>query len=267
MIQKDQFINIQISTLKLMLLTLLKKLESRKDWVAPLGILISLLLSLAASEFKNFAGLSGENWQGIVITLSAFSFIWLAYSLYQAYNSITIDDFIDQLNDSSSEIEDCRVLFFIKNKDVNGIWHLLVMHCPVYKCDMLPYTRKGDGVPDSVDLKFILSQKLKTPENNVLLEHMNGLSIRTIKQNLYLGGRDHFLFEFNLVKFVREEEVSLLHKSFELDGIEYNWRTIDELISDDESMKKNGDVVLHIRDNFAYFFSDEKARSLSSALS
>jgi hypothetical protein len=56
-------------------------LKAQNDWLTPLGILLTLLASLVAADFRQFLGLSSEIWKATFIVGSAICFIWLAHAV------------------------------------------------------------------------------------------------------------------------------------------------------------------------------------------
>ena len=253
----NNYITFDIRILKYKLLEFLKKLERKKDWIAPLGILITIVLTFVVSDFKDKFGLTSEQWRFIAYLSLVITFVWLLNTVFIAIKSVTIDDFIQELENSSSCVDDCRVLFFFKNKDENGIWRTLVYYCPVYKCYMLPYKRKNGDVLLSNNLKIEISQKLMMDKHSVSLEHLNGLSIRSIKYSSFIKSDDRFFFEFYFVHTCDKKTEHLNLLDFETNGGRYSWKTVDELMNDSDCLRVNGDVLIHMRDNFNHFFSDD----------
>lgn len=55
-------------------------LKTRRDWITPATLFISVLATLVAADFKNFGGLSSDFWKAIYVLLLCSSFIWLIYT-------------------------------------------------------------------------------------------------------------------------------------------------------------------------------------------
>lgn len=80
-------------------------LKSQTDWMAPAGILISLVTSLFATDFKNFLGIQAEVWRAIYILLSIVTSIWFLITLSRAYknrNKGDIEELIKMLKNSNN---------------------------------------------------------------------------------------------------------------------------------------------------------------------
>ena len=71
-----------------------QRIEKHGKWVAPLGILISLLLSLVTADFKNY-GLKSSTWEAIFIMGVGISTLWLIYARWQRRKAETIDQVIE----------------------------------------------------------------------------------------------------------------------------------------------------------------------------
>ena len=78
----------------------LKKMEKKRGWVTPLGMLISFTLILITASFKD-TGLDAATWKAIFIIADAVAFGWLIYSLKEALASVKIEDIIEELKRDS----------------------------------------------------------------------------------------------------------------------------------------------------------------------
>jgi len=65
-----------------------EKIEIRQQWPVPLGIFMSVILTLLTADFqqKKF-GLDGSVWQAIFIIIAGLSGMWLIYSIFKAASS------------------------------------------------------------------------------------------------------------------------------------------------------------------------------------
>ncbi|MGD1120248.1 MAG: hypothetical protein ABR886_12340 [Dehalococcoidales bacterium] len=81
----------------------LKKMEKKKAWLTPMGLLISFTLTLMMSGFKNF-GLSADTWKAIFIIGDIIFFIWLVYAVIQSFQSVKMDDVITELKKHSESM-------------------------------------------------------------------------------------------------------------------------------------------------------------------
>ena len=57
------------------------------DWVGPLGIVISLIAALVATDFKDTLNIKGDAWEAIFIIALFLSIIWLAIVFYKIFRN------------------------------------------------------------------------------------------------------------------------------------------------------------------------------------
>ena len=83
------------------LLKHLDGIESNKAWIAPLGLFISLLLTLTTAKFESSTmGLDSSVWHAIFVLSTFGSLIWLGYTGFQAiknYRKFSIDNLIKRI--------------------------------------------------------------------------------------------------------------------------------------------------------------------------
>ncbi len=88
---------------KLCLIDYKNILESQRDWIAPAGILVTLVTSLFATDFKNFLGFQAEFWKALYALLSMATLVWLLIALFHAYKNRgkgEVDELINMLKKS-----------------------------------------------------------------------------------------------------------------------------------------------------------------------
>ena len=68
----------------------------KRGWIAPLGILLTVTVSLVTTTFKD-VGLSAYTWQALFIIIGILSFMWLVWCTYQATKVKTIEDLVREL--------------------------------------------------------------------------------------------------------------------------------------------------------------------------
>ena len=75
-------------------------LKSQRDWITPLGMLLAILPTLVAAEFKKFLGISPDTWSAIFILSGVICTLWLLLSLITAIKlrkKINVDDLINKI--------------------------------------------------------------------------------------------------------------------------------------------------------------------------
>lgn len=78
----------------------LKGMESKRSWIAPLGIFTTILVTLSTTTFKN-VGLNAEIWRDIFIFVAGVALLWLVLSINEARKSKKIEDFYEELKKES----------------------------------------------------------------------------------------------------------------------------------------------------------------------
>jgi hypothetical protein len=75
------------------------KVMGRKNaWIAPLGIVISIVLTLVTADFKDY-GLKAPTWEAIFIIGAVLASVWLVYALWQRSKLETVDDLIEKIKE------------------------------------------------------------------------------------------------------------------------------------------------------------------------
>ena len=86
---------------KLCLIQALDRMERRKAWIAPVGILTTLIAVFLTSTFQDFLGLSKDYWKAFFSLAAVASGIWLLRCLFRIRSSLTIDEIVDRLRTDS----------------------------------------------------------------------------------------------------------------------------------------------------------------------
>ena len=81
----------------------LKRMEKKRGWFTPLGILVALIATLITTNFKD-AGLDAATWKAFFIIATVLSFGWLIYSVIKALRSEKIEDIIGELKKHSDSL-------------------------------------------------------------------------------------------------------------------------------------------------------------------
>nr|WP_321353237.1 hypothetical protein [uncultured Methanoregula sp.] len=88
--------------IKICLLTHVTYIEKRKDWIAPLGMLFTIIITLSTTSFNTAFNIDPSTWRAIFIIGGLLSFIWLIISVYYAIKSKGVDDIIGELKPKPS---------------------------------------------------------------------------------------------------------------------------------------------------------------------
>ena len=98
----QEVVRITVDRLQLVLSRYISHLEARRQWVAPLGILVAILMAFATTSFKDFY-LSADTWRAFFIWAMILVFVWLLRCCYLAYKSKKIEDIIEELKSNEPE--------------------------------------------------------------------------------------------------------------------------------------------------------------------
>ncbi len=94
---EQTLINITEDKLRLALLEHLSKLESKRRWHVPLGVLLALIPAVLTSEFKDVASVDKATWKAFFMFTSLGAGIWLISTVRWAFASATLDDLIHKI--------------------------------------------------------------------------------------------------------------------------------------------------------------------------
>lgn len=89
-------IQITVDRLALILHRHASSLERRRAWIAPAGILLSIVATLLTAEFKG-RFLSASTWQAVFIISAILTSVWLSRELAAAFFAPSIDDLIEKI--------------------------------------------------------------------------------------------------------------------------------------------------------------------------
>jgi hypothetical protein len=79
------------------------QLEKRNAWIAPLGILITVGLTLTTTSFKDFL-LPAQTWSALFSIAGLGSLVWLGVSLRAARKTIGVKEVIKEIKLGSSSV-------------------------------------------------------------------------------------------------------------------------------------------------------------------
>jgi hypothetical protein len=86
---------------RLCLMEALDRLERRRAWIAPAGILATLVVVFPTTTFQDFLGFSKEYWRAIFSMVTLGALTWLIVCLYRMRASITVEEVVDRLRTDS----------------------------------------------------------------------------------------------------------------------------------------------------------------------
>ncbi|WP_282716311.1 hypothetical protein [Flavobacterium algoritolerans] len=78
---QSDLIEITHDKLENILIKYLKEYRKTIEWMTPLGLFLSFLLTCLFADFKDFLGISKEIWSAIMYILMALSLFWTLYTI------------------------------------------------------------------------------------------------------------------------------------------------------------------------------------------
>ena len=97
----QEIIQVTEDKLRLVLKEHIAQIEEKKAWVAPLGILITVVTAFSTSAFKE-AGFKAATWEAIFVITGLLSLIWLIKTLYAAWKMPSIEDIVEKIKNKST---------------------------------------------------------------------------------------------------------------------------------------------------------------------
>lgn len=80
--------------IRLCLIEHLSRMEKRNAWIAPLGILITIIIVFPTTTFREFLFFSADTWKAIFVISGIIAVVWLARALLQARISSSLTDVV-----------------------------------------------------------------------------------------------------------------------------------------------------------------------------
>jgi hypothetical protein len=86
---------------RLCLMQTLDRMEQRRAWIAPAGILATLIVVFPTTTFQDFLGFSKDYWRALFSLAAIGTTVWLIGALLRIGKSLTIDQIVDRLRNES----------------------------------------------------------------------------------------------------------------------------------------------------------------------
>ena len=74
-----------------------QKMEARNAWIAPGGMLLTIIVTLLTTDFHSLFGLSKDVWQALFIMGAILSAIWLLHCVAKGFHAPTVDDVVQEM--------------------------------------------------------------------------------------------------------------------------------------------------------------------------
>jgi|SRR5690606_15335552 len=90
----QEVVRITVDRLTLILHRHVSSVERRKEWIAPAGILTTLILTFVSTTFQDKI-LKSATWEALFIMVSIAVVAWLIVALWRSAKSCTVDELVD----------------------------------------------------------------------------------------------------------------------------------------------------------------------------
>lgn len=97
----QEIIQITEDKLRLVLNQHISTLEDRKSWIAPLGLLSTIVTVFVTSSFKD-AYFKAATWEAFFLISGCLSFLWFLQTLNKLRKAKGVDDIINEIKNKSA---------------------------------------------------------------------------------------------------------------------------------------------------------------------
>jgi hypothetical protein len=157
-------------------------------------------------------------------------------------------------------------LQLFRAKDEQGTNYLLFYFDTIWNCYLCPYSSLQPDQSAPEDVVEPASDRFGLAKYALSAVELDGLEVRHTKESQASHQLNNYWFVFYLIKVASEHEAVFAKRVFEIQGRQYRWMALEEILSNPMSMERNGEVLRYIRDNRQAFFTDEAALSIERRL-
>ena len=101
---EQHFILTTEDKLRLCLMGYLGRVERKKGWIAPLGILVTIVVTCVTAQFQEFY-LSAAEWKAVFIVAGFLAGGWLVKAIFVAFVSTSLDGVVKEIKKSAQDME------------------------------------------------------------------------------------------------------------------------------------------------------------------
>ena len=98
-----EVIKITSDKMELIITQHLSKVERRKEWMTPLGLIVAIIIALSTTTFKDALWLKANVWEAIAWVSLVVLFFWLIKSGWRSYKSKSIPEIISMIKADNSK--------------------------------------------------------------------------------------------------------------------------------------------------------------------
>ncbi len=92
----QEVVRVTVDKLSLILHKHAEGIGHRRGWIAPLGILLTIVVVFATSDFKKFVW-SSDTWAAVFLMAGGLTVLWLISAVRKARKTASIDDLVDKI--------------------------------------------------------------------------------------------------------------------------------------------------------------------------
>jgi hypothetical protein len=253
--RRPRIVQITYDSLYLLLYLFTEKASKSGEWVAPLGIFVSLLLTFLVSDFKNRFGLEAGNWRLLVILAMVICVLWLTRGLVRQHGVPKLVVLMQDIVDKSIKRDENRELFVVKALSDDNLMRFLVYRDPVWDTFFflhVPYNPELIFDASHVGhLSACVASYLGVNFDKVTVTHLEELDLFSSKVSERTKLETFYTFRFWVVSLKCEATTlrNLRQHEFELGGTQYCWKTLPEMQAHPNTANKNADVIEHLFNN------------------
>ena len=247
-------VSIHIERLKGLIRDFADEFEDRRLYLTPLGIAISLFVTMLGSTFKDGFGLTGDQWR-VVVGVAAFGSAALALGFFvRGTRRQTLNELMDVIAQRRVSPPRHYGITFFRAIDPVGVNHILVYFDTEWDCYLCPFVRLHSDQSDGGDVIDFAADRFGLPRKALAAREIEGAILPSEKLSQATGKLTQYLFGFYTMTVVPAHVTRFRDRTFEVQGRSYRWMTVEEALSHPLSAKRNGDVFQYIRDNQAILF-------------
>ena len=246
-------------TLRLTLFQFVDKATKARDWVAPLGVLATIVVTVVVSDFQDRFGISASAWRAVVVMTAVVTTVWLAVALVNWFRAPTVEDLLAQLIDRSSARVERRLIFVFRLRGKDGLTRVLVYRDIVWECFLFPHMKLTDDEVaqwNAHRAEQYVGDLFGLAASAINLAHVEDGDLHSQKYSEFTKAETTYLFRFALVSIDPAAIGRMSKRSFAIGGQQYRWMTLDEIEHDQNSARRNLDVLRHLRDYHQLFLRD-----------
>lgn len=234
--------------------------------LSQLSVLVTIVLTLLASDIKSKWGIQEQVWITLIIVIFSTLGLWSLIVFIKILKQPSFESFLERIMENSLTTQDRRFVFLITAKDKQKNKRVLVQYSNNWQCWLLPnFGRQQSGKVSSTEtLHKTLSEKLGADLTDLSLSPVND-DLITSKMSYKNGKFTNYYFDFYQAKIKSDElKNKLLPLEFYIGGVMYKWMTTAEMKNDATTKERNSDVIDHLEDRI--FANNSTALSIECEL-